>query len=184
MSARRLPALLPEELDDRQRGLYDIILGGPRKPGNLTAADGSLRGPFDPMLRSPEIGAPLQALGGALRFSTALADDLREVAILLCAVAWESPFEWRVHQPLAVAAGVPESVIDAISAGEPMPSTAQRYMLIYDAVREAFGDHAVSEKTFKALHDAFGEREVFELLTIFGYYATIALVLNSYGIAD
>ncbi len=184
MTEPRLRALLPSELDEMQRSLYDAVLGGPRKAGNLVADDGSLRGPFDPMLRSAEVGLPLQTLGGVLRFSTALDADLRELAIVLCAVEWNCPFELRVHRPLAESAGVPAELVDAIISGVPITWEEERFALVARAVNEVFRDHAVSEATFAALHQVLGERKVFELVTIFGYYATIAMILNSYGITE
>lgn len=183
MSGRRLPPLVPSQLDARQRALYDDIVGGPRKAGNLIAADGSLRGPFDLMLRSPEVGTPLQQLGAALRFGASLDDDLRELAILLTAATWESDFEWAVHQPLAESAGVPAAVLDAVRAGAPVVSDDERYVVVVQAAREAFRDRSVSASTFAELHRTLGDRQVVEVLTIFGYYTTLALLLNSYGIA-
>ncbi len=184
MSGPRLPALVPSELDASQRSLYDAVLGGPRKSANLVAADGSLRGPFDPMLRSAEVGVHLQALGGVLRFSTELDADLRELAIVVSAVEWECPFELYVHRPLAEAAGVQSEVVDAIVARTPVAWTDDRHALVARAAHEVFRDHSLGASTFVELHRVLGERQVFELVTIFGYYATIAMILNSYGITE
>ena len=58
--AQRIRPLTPGELSPDQSALYAAITGGPRARGPqhfaLTSDDGSLRGPFDVMLRSPAVG--------------------------------------------------------------------------------------------------------------------------------
>jgi hypothetical protein len=73
--AERLPRLLPADLDEAQRHLYDLLVSGPRQGGPvpLTGADGQLEGPFNAMLFAPGTGAPLLGLGTAVRFGSSLA---------------------------------------------------------------------------------------------------------------
>jgi hypothetical protein len=116
----RVRALAPAELTTEQSALYTAITSGPRSRGPqhfaLSAPDGSLRGPFDLMLRSPAVGAAQQELGAAIRYRTALTDRQRELAILLVAARWDSAFERESHEPVALAAGFGHDDLRAIRA--------------------------------------------------------------------
>ena len=72
----RLPKLLPEDLDDAQRAVYDSIAGGRRAEGRqlfrLVDEHGGLEGPFNALLLQPRLGHALQALGAAVRYETTL----------------------------------------------------------------------------------------------------------------
>ena len=51
------------------------------------------------------------------RYSTSLASRHSELAILACARRWMAQCEWWVHAPLALRAGVPAGVLEAIRIG-------------------------------------------------------------------
>jgi 4-carboxymuconolactone decarboxylase len=50
--------------------------------------------------------------------------------------------------------------------------------VVYDFVTELNRDHAVSDKTFKAVTEKFGERGAIDLIGVCGYYTLISMVLN------
>src|SRR4051812_32763050 len=118
--APRIRPLTPGELSAEQSALYAAITGGPRTSGPqlfaLTSHDGSLRGPFDLMLRSPAVGSPQQELGAAIRYRTGFSDRARELAILLVAAHWDSAFERESHEAVARAVGFAEDELAAIRA--------------------------------------------------------------------
>src|SRR6185369_9661825 len=123
----RLRRLVPADLDEAQRLLYDRIVGGPRangpRPVPLTEPDGSLRGPFNAMLYAPAVGEALQSLGAAVRFGTALSDRVREIAILAVAAHWDSAFERYAHEAIGRVVGLSEDIIAALRAGTEPPLT-------------------------------------------------------------
>lgn len=86
----------PAQLDPDARALYDRINAGPRGASMLDD-QGALIGPFNAMLLSPALGDPLQELGAAIRYRSALTDRCRELAILVVAAHWSSAFEQQVH---------------------------------------------------------------------------------------
>ncbi|MGD0239396.1 MAG: carboxymuconolactone decarboxylase family protein [Streptosporangiaceae bacterium] len=184
-SGARIPRLAPAELDGEQRALYDAIAGGRRAQGpqlfRLTDADGRLEGPFNAFLLQPRLGSALQALGTAVRYETRLSDRCREIAILVVAAHWRSDFERYAHEAVGRAAGLTEAELAAVSDGD------------YGAL----GDHeAVAARTAAALaargdlDDAeydeaigqLGPDGLFELLTLVGYYATLALQLRVFRV--
>jgi 4-carboxymuconolactone decarboxylase len=162
----RMP--LPAELTDAQRAAVDRITAGPR---------GELNGPFVPLLRSPELMTRLQLVGEYLRFGSVLDDDLLELVILVVARAWDQQFEWGFHHPLALAAGLPSSVVDAVAAGR-RPGGRPEVGLVWDLVDELQGTGAVSDEVYRAAVGALGEERVVEVVGTAGYYTTLAMIMN------
>ncbi len=178
----RLPPLTPERLDAAQRALYDEIVTGPRRGQSLVAADGSLRGPFDLLLRAPAVGRPLQAVGAAIRYGAGLPDPLRELAILATAAAWQCRFEWETHVPIAVAAGLPADGLAPIWDGGAPELDHPHAPLVVAVVREALVDRTLSEARVAELVAELGDAWAVELLMVVGYYSSLALLLNGFDV--
>ena len=182
---RRLERLVPGALDAEQRALYDSITGGPRAAGPqhfaLTAPDGSLNGPFDALLRSPELGSALQEVGAAVRYRTALTDRVREGAILLVAAHWRSGFERMAHEAVGRAAGLSEDDLATLALGS-VPASADEHeaACLERTGRLVAGD--VDDRSWARLVPLVGERATFELSTLVGYYATLALQLRVFRV--
>ncbi len=184
--ALRLTPLTPARLDAEQRALYDDVVGGRRVGahrgvGGLTAADGSLVGPFDSYLRSPVIGARLAALGEALRFDTALPAPLRELAILVVARHTTAQYEWFAHARIAAEVGVADDVIAAIARRE-VPALAGDEGLVYRAATQLVSVVGLDDSTYSELLDRFDERGTFELVALVGFYGTVSTILNAFDV--
>ncbi len=82
-----------------------------------TRKERDISGPWVPLLRSPEILVRTQALGEYLRYKTVFPPRLSELIILLTARHWSQQYEWGLHCPIAIAAGVDRSIADAIAEG-------------------------------------------------------------------
>ena len=180
----RLEPLRPEQLDARQRALYAAIVNGPRKGSGLVDDQGALRGPFDPLLRTPAIGDAVQHLGAVIRFEGELPDRLRELTIILVAAHWGCSFELSAHGPLAEAAGVEPAVVAAIRAGQrPTFEPGSVDSLIAQAIGELLADRRLTEPTFDTLLTVLGEAQTSELVVVVGYYSLLAMVLEGFGIS-
>ena len=106
----RMPAI--ERMTAAQREVAALIASGRR---------GDVSGPFVPALRSPEFARRLQHLGEYLRYDSALPPRIREIVILLTAQLWSQPFEWSVHVPIALEAGLGRATVEDIGAGSGPP---------------------------------------------------------------
>ena len=165
----RLPPISDERLNPEQKTAVEEMVAGRR---------GAVIGPFIATLRSPELTRRLQRLGEYLRFDAALPEKLREMAILLTAREWRQRFEWQVHAPLAAKAGLGAAIIDAIADGR-LPSSMDRgESLVHAVATELQRDHAVTDATYNAAVQEFGEQGVVDLLAMIGYYTTLAMILN------
>jgi 4-carboxymuconolactone decarboxylase len=180
-SERRFKILQPEEMTQAQKDLVKNIASGPRASVAGSAANssnGSVGSPFNVFLRSPELGDHLQKLGSYIRFKSSLGMRLNELAILITARHWNSQYEWFAHHRLALQAGLDPQTADAIAHGRRPTAMKPDEETIYNFCVELHANKAVSDATYKAALDQFGEQGVMDLLGVNGYYALVSMVLN------
>lgn len=168
----RLPLPAPETMTVAQRAAAEQLLAGPRK---------GIKGPFIPLLRSPELLTRLATVGEYLRFDSALPPRIGEFATLVVARAWTQQFEWRVHVPLALQAGTERATIDDLSQGRRPASMSAAEALVYDFVSELLAHKGVSPATFDAVVAEWREQGLVDLVAIVGYFTLISMVLNVAG---
>jgi 4-carboxymuconolactone decarboxylase len=60
---------------------------------------------------------------------------------------------------------------------------AEDERIVYDFSTELLRDKTVSDKTFKATVDKFGEHGVIDLIAAHGYYGAVSMTLNVAGVA-
>lgn len=181
----RLRRFTPAELDPAQSEAYEAIAGGPRASGTqhfaLTAPDGSLNGPFNAMLHSPGLGVALQSLGAAVRYKTALSARAREMAILVVASRWDSAFERMAHEAVGAAVGLSAEEMAAIREGG-APALADDYERACIEFVAAIADGDASDAQWDAARAVLDESALFELTTLVGYYAALALQLRVFRV--
>ena len=183
----RLAPVTFGQLNEDQRALWENITTGPRgnpeRPhGGLAGEDGALIGPFNALFQSPQIGDAVQQLGAALRYGTSLPADLLEVAILTVGGEWRANFEFWAHARLGAAAGVPQAAIEAIRDGETPQFDDPRHAAVYAFGRELIETKRVSDERYDALKALVGERGVFEVASVMGYYALVSIALNTFNV--
>lgn len=165
----RFKPLTYEQLTPEQKTMVEHLLAGER---------GGLNGPFNVLLRSPEMGDAAQKLGAQLRFHSSLPPKLRELAIIITGRYWNAQYEWYAHHRLALEAGVSPAIADAIQAGKRPKSMQPDEEVVYNFCNELLYEKQVSDSTFKAAVDKLGERGVVDLTGLVGYYNFVSLILN------
>lgn len=186
MSGARITRQRPDDLDPQRRELYDAIASGPRSRGpqlfRLVDDQGALEGPFNAFLLQPRLGTALQAVGSAVRYQTELSDRAREVAILVVADHWQSDFEWYAHEAVGRHAGLTTEQLAAIRSGsyDVLPDV-ERIVATTTRLLATTGD--LDDAAYAVAVAALGEPGLFELLTLVGYYATLALQLRVFRVS-
>jgi len=135
-------------------------------------------GPFVPLMRSPAVLNAATNLGHYLRFESALALDLSELAIIITARRWSQNYEWGAHRKIAESAGLPSAVAEAVREGRRPEGLNGEQQIVYDFCTEVHGNGQVSDTTFGKAKAAFGGQGVIDLTTICGYYSLLAMVMN------
>lgn len=185
MVGPRLPKLTPESLDADQRQVYDAVAGGPRAEGpqlfRLLDADGGLEGPFNAFLLQPRLGLALQAVGSTVRYATTLTDRAREVAILVVAAVRDSPFERHAHEAVGRHVGLDETELAAVREHrhDDLPDDVRRVARLAHQLLTT-GD--LDDTAYAGAVEELGLPQLFELLTLVGYYDTLALQLRVFRV--
>lgn len=158
-----------EEMNGAQQTMVTDLLSGDR---------GGVGGPFNVLLRSPEMGNLAQKFGASMRYHSSMPSPLNEMAIIMTAREWTSQYEWYAHKRAALQAGLPQAIVDAIAKGQRPATMTNDERIAYDFCSELLKKHEVSDATFKATKDRFGERGVVDLIGVMGYYHLVAMALN------
>ncbi len=165
------------ELSDEQQSLYDQIIETRQiKP------DGKIGGPFDAWLLNAEMGKRIVGIGGFFRFRTSVDRRYVELTILVTGHFWQAQFEWYAHEPMALKAGVPQKVVDAIRIGETPIFEHEADKVTFELCQELHNKHQVSDSTFDAAVEQFGEQGVAELVNLAGYYTMVSMTLNTFKV--
>jgi 4-carboxymuconolactone decarboxylase len=176
---RRFPLLTDAQMTPAQKEVANNIRTGPRAsvPGSA-ANNASLGSPFNVFLRSPEVGDLLQKVGTHIRFKSTLGARLNEFAILITARQWTSQYEWFAHHRLALQAGLSPEVAQAVAEGKRPVGMKADEEIVYNFCHELHTHKQVSDATYKAMVDQFGEQGVMDLIAVNGYYVLVSMVLN------
>jgi 4-carboxymuconolactone decarboxylase len=165
----RLPMPGEPEMNEAQRKAAADLAAGPR---------GGVKGPFIPLLRSPELMAHLGKVGEYLRFHGALPGKLNEFAMLIVSREWTCQFEWAVHHPLAMKQGLAETVIRDLAQGRRPEGMDGDEAMCHDFCVELMRTRGVSDETYRAFVARFGEQALVEAISLLGYFTTMCMVLN------
>jgi 4-carboxymuconolactone decarboxylase len=136
-------------------------------------------GPFVPLLRSPELMNRSRAMGDYLRYKSSLPPRLSELVILITAREWSQQYEWGVHYPNALTAGLKPAIAQAIADGRRPQDMADDEALLYDFCLELQRHRSVSDVTYGRMVTRFGEQGVVDAVGIVGYYTLLGMVLNT-----
>ena len=170
MTEQRFTTLTAETMTPEQRAVAEAIQSGPRGAG--------LRGPFNALLRSPELCDLVQRVGAYVRFGSSIAAPLNELAICMAGRKWTAQYEFYAHRRLALEAGLDAAILDAIAAGTRPAKLSNDEAIVYDFSTELLGTGQVSDASYARVKDRFGERGVMDLVGAIGYYSLVSMVLN------
>lgn len=165
----RMPPLAMDAMDDAQRAAAQELINGPR---------GAVFGPFIPLMRSPELMNRLQKVGEYIRYHSALETRINEWVMLIVSRQWTQQFEWCMHYPLALKAGMKLEILDALAEGCRPRGMADDEEIAYDLCDELTRTHGVADDTYRRAVERFGERGVVDMVGLVGYFTTVSMVMN------
>jgi 4-carboxymuconolactone decarboxylase len=135
-------------------------------------------GPFNVLLRAPELGDELQAYGAYIRYHPSLPRQITELVIMTTARYWNTESEWDAHKTIALRVGLDPAIAAAIAEGvrpQHMPPDVEA---AYNFIDELFTTHQLSDKAFRPAIDRFGEKGVVDMMGAMGYYGLVCFALN------
>ena len=172
MQTPRLKPLAESEMSEAQLKAARELASGPRGKMNPS-------GPNSALLRSPGLMERTQKVGEYLRYGSSIPGPLNEFAILITARQWTAQMEWHAHSELALKAGVSADVLADLKQGKRPAGMNGDEAIVYQFCTEIHENKgAVSDATYAATVQRFGEQGVMDLIGVTGYYTMLAMVLN------
>jgi 4-carboxymuconolactone decarboxylase len=165
----RMPPIPSDKMTDAQK----------KAAADHSAARGSLTGPWNVLLRSPELMGRVRGLSDYVRFNGALPPRLSEFVILITAREWSQGYEWNAHHPLAIKGGLNPEIAKAIGEGRRPHGMAEDEEVLYDFATELLENRSVSDASYARALAKFGERGLLDTIGLMGHYSLIAMVLNT-----
>lgn len=165
----RLPPMPPAQYSEEQKQAAADFEAARKVP---------VFGPFEPMMYSPQVMSLARAMGDYLRYKSAIGNTLSELAILITAHAWTQNYEWAVHYPIALKAGIRKEVADDIAAGRRPKAMNPDEATVFNFTSELLKNKKVSDASFEGARSRFGPKGVVDLTGIVGYYTFLAMQLN------
>jgi 4-carboxymuconolactone decarboxylase len=169
-SVDRLPTIPPAQYTAEQKQAATDFEAARKVP---------VFGPFEPLMYSPQVMSQARAMGDYLRYKSAIGNTLTELTILITAREWAQDYEWSVHYPIALKAGIRQEVADAIGVGRRPATMSADEAIVYDYASELLKDKRISDATFERAKSRFGSRGVVDMTGIVGYYTFLAMQLNA-----
>jgi 4-carboxymuconolactone decarboxylase len=156
------------ELSPEQKVFVDKEIAAGRSPG--------AGGPFNIYLRSPEMAELSRPLTDYLRFKSPMQRKLKEIATMLTARFWGGQYVWYSHRQQALDAGLAPAFITAMAAGERPANMTPDEAAVYDFCTELLATRQVSDASYKAMVDHFGERGVVETIGTMGHFHMLTML--------
>jgi 4-carboxymuconolactone decarboxylase len=165
----RFPQLTPAQISSDQKETADRMLKETRT---------GLGGPWNVALRSPGMAARLLDAYNYYRWKSNLPPRLTEFGILIVAREWDVQYEWLIHYPLAVTAGMSRSVLADLKAGKRPSGMKADEEAVYDFSSQLIRSHFVDDRAFEMARKSLGEGGTVDLAGLVGTYVTFGAVLN------
>ena len=166
----RLSQISYDALPDAVKPLADDI---------LKVSSAALGGPYNALLRSPEMARRCFDHLDYLRFRTSVNKRLNEFAILIQARISNAQYEWWAHEIIARKAGLSEAVMKDLRECKRPTSMQDDERLVYDYCIQLSLNHRVPDALWQEAVDTMGEQAVIDLTVLSGTYVMVSMLLNA-----
>ena len=166
----RLSQLAYDSLAPEVRPLADAI---------LKVSSAGLGGPYNALLRSPEMARRCFELLDYLRFKTSVDKRLNEFAILIQARISNAQYEWWAHEPIARRAGLSDAVLRDLQDCRRPAAMRDDERLVYDYCVQLSLNHRVPDALWQEAVTTMGEQAVMDLTVLSGTYVMVSMLLNA-----
>jgi 4-carboxymuconolactone decarboxylase len=165
----------PSKLPAAGRALFAAVAAKRKARGE------GFGGPYIALLNHPELARRIEELGFFLKFEGVLPREAYQFIVLTVAHATGAAFEWHDHVEHALAAGIPQDIVDAIGTGRagalPQPYALLRAILTktmaWQPVPDDLQAHAVAR---------WGVEGLVEIVVVSGFYQMFAAINQGFDI--
>lgn len=182
----RLPLLRPDELNPRQRPLYDafeaMVKADEYTGFEVRNTDGAFVGPWGVMLHFPELAEPLARFIDRAQQLPGLSERARHVVVLTIGARFKAAYEMYAHARLAVRAGLrPDQVATLCAGGRPSDLTEEERLAADVATALAEGG-PLPGPLYDTVIETLGQQTLDTIVFVTVHYLALATVLNAYDV--
>ena len=145
----------------------------------LKVSSAALGGPYNALLRSPEMARRAFDFLDYLRFKTSVNKRLNEFAILIQARISNAQYEWWAHEPIARKAGLSDAVMRDLQQCQRPASMQGDERLVYDFCIHLSLNHRVPDDLWQEAVTQMGDQAVVDLTVLSGTYVMVSMLLNA-----
>ena len=156
----RLPLIPPADLTPEQRPLYDAMRKGIASNFNafkVEREDGALMGPWNPWLHEPAIGKAIWDLTLAMTANATLADNVRQIAILVVGARFDAAYEIYAHIAVAEREGMTAERLATLVADLKPNDLAPDESVAFDVAYKLVRGGTLPEPLYRLAVDTFGQ---------------------------
>ena len=181
----RLPLIAPADLTPEQKPLYADMTQGIASSFNAfktVDANGSLIGPWNPWLHEPVIGKAVWDLTKAMTAQATLADEPRQIAILVCGAHFDAAYEIYAHIAVAEREKMSPQRLSELCANIKPHDLSAEESVAYDVAFALVNGGVLPEPCYRLAVDTFGQHGANELIYLVGLYALVSMTLNGFNV--
>jgi len=181
----RLPLIAPADLTAEQKPLYESMRKGIASNFNafkVEREDGALMGPWNPWLHEPAIGKAIWDFTLAMTANATLADNVRQIAILVVGARFDAAYEIYAHIAVAEREGMkPERLATLVADLKPNDLSADE-SVAFDVAYALVRGGTLPEPLYRLAVARFGQHGANELIYLVGLYALLSTTLNGFNV--
>jgi 4-carboxymuconolactone decarboxylase len=164
----------PAKLDAAGRAIYE------RLRAHRASQGAPFAGPYLALMNNPKLTEKIEALGFFLKFEGTLPRNIYQFTVLYVSVACGAAFEWHDHVEHARAAGIPETVIEAVHTHNKI--TDEPYSTALPVIEAAFKWQDVPQPAQDAAIACFGVKAYVELVVVTGFYQMFSSINQGFAV--
>jgi len=169
MTDTRFKTLALDQMTPEQRQVAERRIAGPKQ---------KVGAPLNVLIRSAGLGDIVARISEHFRVQKTLPERMKQLAIVVVARHWTAQYPWTAHYPRARDAGISAAVLDQIAAGKQPAGLQADEAAVYAFCTSLLEEKSVSDESFAAVRDRYGEAGVADLIGLMGYYGMICMALN------
>jgi len=167
----------PAKFPAPAKALYERIATRRRAKGE------GFGGPYLALLNHPALAERVEALGFYLKFEGVLPRAHYQFIVLSVARATGAAFEWQDHVQHALAAGLPQDIIDGI-AEVAAASLPHPYGLLREILSKTLAWQPIPDALQAQAAAEWGQEGLVEIVVVSGFYQMFAAINQGFDIAS
>jgi 4-carboxymuconolactone decarboxylase len=168
----------PEQLDPKDKSIYDEMVAQRRSQG------APFGGPYAALMNHPALCQKIEALGYYLKFQGHLPRAVYQFIVLAVARETKTDFEWNDHIDHALAAGVPQAVLEELKTHGvreiefPVPFHVAAQVLQSSLIWQNIPDQVQADATAE-----YGLPGFIEIVVLSGFYQMFSAINQGFDVS-